>query len=66
MSGLCSVMYRLKKNGYFVVELMQKGSGRFYWRVIYSESMKISSTQNRYRSLGLMSVILNYFIYSKR
>ena len=66
ISGLCSVMYRLKKNGNFVVEFMQKGSGRFSCRVIYSESMNISSTQNLYRSLGFISVILNSFIYNRR
>lgn len=41
ISGLCSVMYKLKKNGCFVVEFKQNGNGRFYWRVIYSESINI-------------------------
>ena len=34
-------MYKLKKNGYFVVEFRQNGNGFFYCLVIYSESIKI-------------------------
>jgi hypothetical protein len=64
MSGLCYVIYRLKKNGYFVVLLIQIGNVLFYNLLIYSLSINIYCTQNLYFSLGFTNVILNYFIYN--